>query len=316
MAWEDRVQISLIGTDSTRWDVAGWSGSRPPQGVELNPAQIDGIYDAPIETEWDESADGIGATQVGPARFKPRDMVLGFHAFEDEYIDEFGAGPLGRCESNFRKAFPTQRDPWDPDFQLAQLWATTELSGLRKLYFQAHEAPDIPLNRDPMVDEYYSLKYLLRSGMPLWDSGEEMEYFQSGASSASGTITVSNPTDVAMRQTWRLTRATWMLPDPSWSGPPGARVPGGSHPARTLPLPPILDTDGGVVITRDRSKLHATTFTGANFMVRMQGKWLQFDIPPYTPETDLPISYTAAPVGGARAELYQPRLWSRPWGLE
>lgn len=307
----DRVRATLIGTDSTRWDVAGFEGSTPPQGVEIDPAQIDGIYDAPFETEWDESADGIGAVQIGGARYKARDIVLGFHIFDDEY----SSSAPGEAESAFRKAFPTQRDPWDDDFTLAQLWIESSLSGTRKLYVQAHEAPEVPLNRDPLRDEYFNVKYLLRAGQPLWDSGEVMKFFQSSSTSASGTIEVANPTDMPMRQTWRLTRATWTLPDPSWSGAAGKRVPGGAFPSRTLPLPPILDTDGGVVITRDRAKLHATTFTGANFLVRMQGKWLQFDIPPYTPKTLLPISYTDAPAGGARAELYQPRLWSRPWGL-
>ena len=314
MAWDDRIRMTLIGTDGSRWeDVAGYTGSQPPQGVEINRDQLDGLVDAPIETEWDESAGGIGAVQVGITRYKPRDVVLGFHVFEDEY-----GGIIGQAESNFRKAFPTQRDPWNPDYQPAQLWVTTDLSGRRKLFFQAHQAPEIPLaGRDPLAAEYFSVKYLLRAGMPLWDSGEKMKVFESSATADSGFIEVSNPTDVPMRHTYRLTRATWTLPDTSWSGPPGKRVPGGDFANRTLPLPPILDTDGGVVLTRDTTNhLHAMTFTGANFLVRMQGRWMRFDIPPYTPKTLLPISYTGAPAGGARAELYQPRLWSRPWGLE
>ncbi|SDT94198.1 hypothetical protein SAMN04488548_13117 [Gordonia westfalica] len=48
----------------------------------------------------------------------------------------------------------------------------------------------------------------------------------------------------------------------------------------------------------------------------MNGQWIIHDIPPYTPPTLLPISYTNAPAGGARAELHQPRLWTRPVGLE
>lgn len=302
------IQISLLGTDRTRWDVAGPLAGR--QGAIVAAEQVDGIYDAPITVESDESADDIGGSYVH-TDYGIRDLVIGFHLFDDDY-----AGQPGQLESDFRKAFASEIDIWDPTFRHARLVVKTELSGVRMLTVQMSESPEIDLGDDRIDEEYFNVKYLLRAYQPMWEGKDLITHFQSSATAASGRIKVSNPTDRPMRHTWKLTRATWTLPDNSWTGRPKQRVPGGKHPNRTLPLPPILSTDGGVTITRDRKKLHATAATGANFLARMGGKWLQYDIPPYTQEQTLPISYTGAPAGGARAELVQPRRWSRPWGLE
>jgi hypothetical protein len=305
------IQISLLGTDRTRWDVAGPNAGR--QGAIIAAEQVDGIYDAPITVESEESADDIGGS---PAHtdYGIRDLMIGFHLFDDDY-----AGLPGQLESDFRKAFASEIDLWDPEFKHARLVCKTDLSGVRMLTVQMSEAPEIDLGDDRIDEEYFNVKYLLRAYNPMWESKQKVTHFEASTTAASGFIEVSNPTDRVMRQTWKLTRATWTLPDPSWSGRPKKRIPGGLYPTRTLPLPPILTTDGGVTITRDRKKLHAQTALGGgstSYMARMNGKFLMHDIPPYTPKTLLPISYTAAPSGGARAELVQPRMWSRPWGLE
>jgi hypothetical protein len=302
------IEISLLGCDRSRWDVAGINAGR--QGAIIAADQVDTIYDAPITVEDEESADDIGGSHAH-TDYGIRNLMIGFHLFDDEY-----AGLPGQLESDFRKAFASEVDWWDPTFKHARVVAKTGLSGVRMLTVQMSEAPEIDLGDDRIDEEYFNVKYLLRAYDPMWAGKEKMTFFEAGTTSASGTIEASNPTDRTMRQTWKLTRATWTLPDNSWTGRPKQRVPGGKHPTRTLTLPPILSTDGGVTITRDRKKLHATAATGANFLARMEGQWLQYDIPPYTPKTLLPISYTGAPSGGARAELWQPRKWSRPWGLE
>lgn len=309
------MDVAILGVDRSRWDV--WNSRTPTlygrQGIIITQGGIDAL-EAPIETEWDESAGAHGATQVGPARYKAAEMLLGICAADERAQRSLLPGQL---ESELRQAFASERDYWDPDFRHARIQIDTDLSGVREREVVMWETPEPKMDFDPLARKVFLQVYHLKSGEPRWDSGTQMRFFQSGAVSASGFIEVWNPSPLPMRQTWRLTRATWTLPDPSWSGRRGARAPGGEHASRTLVLPPILSTDGGVVITRDTGKhLHAVTFTGANFLVRMQGKWLQFDIPPYTPKTLLPISYTDAPAGGARAELHQPRLWPTPWGGE
>lgn len=304
-----RIDISLLGCDRTRWDIAGINGGR--QGAIITDDQIDGIYDAPISQEWSESADDIGGTWEHTA-YGIREMLLGFHIF----ADDFPMLPAGRLESNFRMAFAMHRDQWDASFQHARLVAKTDLSGVRMLTVQMYEIPEVELGDDPLADEYFGIVYKLRAGNPMWMGKTVTKAFETGGTSASGEIEVSNPTDQPMRITWKLTRGTWTIPDPSWEGRPNERTPGGAQGDRTIPLPPILDTDGGVTISRDRKGLHAKTATGANFLGRMNGNWVQHEIPPYTPKTMLPIAVTGAPSGGARAELVQPRAWSRPWGLE
>lgn len=304
-----RIDISLLGCDRTRWDLAGTNMGR--QGVIITDEQVDGIYDAPITQEWSEDADEIGGTWEHTA-YGIREMLLGFHVFEDDFPNL----EAGRLESNFRLAFAMHRDAWDKNFQHARLVVKTKLSGIRMLTVQMYEVPDVELGDDPLADEYFNIVYKLRAGNPMWMGKPRTTFFETTGTSGSGQIEVSNPTDQPMRITWKLTRGKWTIPDPSWEGEPNKRVPAGAQANRTIPLPKVLDTDGGVTISRDRKGLHAKTATGANFLGRMNGNWVQHEIPPYTPRTMLPISVTEAPSGGARAELVQPRAWSRPWGLE
>lgn len=304
------IEISLLGCDRTRWDVAGPLAGR--QGAIVAAEQVDGVYDAPIVTEDEETAGGVGGSHAS-TEYGIRDLMIGFHLFDDEY----GRGP-GQLESDFRKAFAAEVDRWDPTFKHARLVVKTALSGVRMLTVQMHEAPEIDLGDDRIDEEYFNVKYLLRAYQPMWESKEKTSVFETSSTSASGTIEFSNPTDRPMRYTLKLTRGTWTLPDPTWEGRPKQRAPGGELPTKTVALPPILDTDGGLTITLDRSKVHATTALGGGgtgFLARMNGQWLRHEIPPYTPKTLLPISVTDAPAGGARAELVQPRMWSRPWGM-
>lgn len=307
------MRISLVG--ATRWPVHG-EGRAP--GITLAEGGVDGLIDSPLETEWIDDTE-MGSVFAGE-RYLPRDLTLGFF-ISDELA---GTPTAGRLESDFRTEFSTRPDPWDPNPTTVKVEVESDLSGLRWLSNAAlKETPQMKTERDPYTHRIYDLTYHLRAGMPLWDSGKEEvsvaagTVFESSSASASGLITISNPTDMPMRHTWVIAGvgAKVTLPDPSWIGPKTQRVPGGAYPLRTVPLPQITADDQGVRITRERRKLHAQTFTGSNFLVRMLGNWLRFDIPPYTPPTQLPVSYTGA-TAGCRIECHQPRLWSRPLGLE
>ncbi|ATW60789.1 minor tail protein [Gordonia phage Asapag] len=301
------LKISMIGTSGMHWPV-NYEGKF--SGLTLSEGGVQGLLDSPVETQWIEDTEG-GAV-YGGIRYLPRDMTLGF------YLDDEAGGEseIGRLESDFRMDFTAEPDEWDDDFQHTQVLVESEMSGERRLTVQMREAPELKTERDPYTQQFYDITYEMRAPMPLWDSGTHVEPFERSTTSGSGTILVWNPTDVPMRHTWVLTRAKWTLPDPSWRGKKGSRAPAGPYASRTLPLPIITSSDQGVRITRERRKLVAMTFTGSNFQGRMGGKFLMHDIPPYTPPTLLPISYTDAPAGGARAELHQPRLWTRPVGLE
>lgn len=302
------IDITLIGSSGKHWPVhRGRSKSGRHPGITLAEGSVVGLMDAPIETDWVEDTSG-GAVLAGE-RFVARDMTLGFFVSE-----ELAGTPIGgQLESDFRREFTSRADRYDPNFRHPQVLVESDVSGPRRLTIQMREAPDMKMQQDPFTRRFFDLTYQVRAGQPLYLGDTGRAEFETDSPSGSGFVTVSNPTDVDIKQTWVLTRGLWTLPDPSWKGARGERVPGGEHGSRTLTLPMITESDQGVRLTREfNRKLHASTFTGTNFLPRMNGQWLLFDIPAYTRPTSLPISVTDAPAGGARAELLMPELWTRP----
>jgi hypothetical protein len=119
-----------------------------------------------------------------------------------------------------------------------------------------------------------------------------------------------------MFQKWIVTVGTFTLPDVQWVGSKGQRAPGGANATRALTLAPITPLNGGAVIDLDGSNLMIRDANNTNILGQQAGNFFNYPIPPYTPPTLLPVSYTNAPSGGAMIQLVQPQTWSRPWGLE
>lgn len=278
------------------------------EGVFLAEGQVQGIYDSPVKTVWKSGARQDGATQRAMKRLE-RDMKLGFH------IRETADATYQENESAFRAVFDYEPDEWDADPQPTLLECETEEWGVRRLEVLLHDTPIFESALDPIKRQYGNLILPLRSGQPDWFEDDVVTSFESSAASASGTITVSNPTDRLMAHEWALTRATWTLPDFSWVGRKNLRAPGGEHASRTITLPAITSAHGGARLSLDPQKLMLRDLNNTNMLPLLGGKYFAYRIPPFTPPTQLPLSYTGAPTGGARAELRQPRRWTRPWGL-
>jgi hypothetical protein len=103
----------------------------------------------------------------------------------------------------------------------------------------------------------------------------------------------------------------------SGSAPKGARAPGGANAGRLVGGINITVGNGGGVGDLDRNELMWRDANNTNIMGQLGSTTiLVYPIPPYTPATLLPVSFSGAPAGGARLELWMPRRWSRPWGLE
>ena len=275
------------------------------EGVWLAHGQVDGIYDAPVKTTWKTGAFQAGSTQKS-RKWLHRDMVLGFHIKETFTSYEFN-------ESLFRQIFDYEEDPWDDDYQPTTIEVETSLSGVRKLDVLMYEAPDFDADIDPQQQQYGNLILKLRAGQPFWYQDDVTKNFSSASTAASGFVEVSNPTDQVMYQKWVLTPGTWTLPDYSWEGGRGARVPSSN---RTVPGITITTTNGGGVVDLDRQELMFRDANNTNLLAQLSGMFFEYPIPPYTPAQNLPVSYTSAPAGGASVQLRQPRRWSRPWGLE
>lgn len=294
-------RITIISPDGDAIDVSGPDAGR--QGITLAAGQVQGLYNAPVISEWNRFRRERGGRMAGIER-PFRDVNLGFHVHGD---DSAGYAAL---DDLLESMFPFELDPWDPGAKLAQI--VVEADELRVLHVQQHTQRDFDPDFDPLYEEYANPIYRLRAGQPMWESRPEVTSWQTGSTSGSGTITVSNPTDQVMYQTWVLTRGTWTIPDVSWTGPKHKRVPGGEFGDRTITLQPVTS---GVRISLDPMQLMIADWAGENVLAQVGGGWwFMHEIPPHTPRTELPISVTGAPAGGARAELHQPRLWSKPWG--
>lgn len=307
------LTVEVRGCDGSFWSVHGpGSGA---EGVHMGHEQVEGLFDAPVRTAWVSSAHQSGGTMKGKW-FEIRDMSLGFHVL----------GGVGHADvdSRFRMAFDYREDEWDHDAELTHIDVTSEQSGTRTMDVQLYQAPDFNPGVDPLVLSHANPIVPLRAGQPMWYEPDVITAWSTAASSGSGTVIVSNPTDQPMRHKWIVTRGDWTLPDVSWQGKKGYRVPGvdkltgRDDSSRAILMPTIGVLEGGATVDLDPMKLMVRDAHDTNFLGRLPvpGQFFQYVIPPYTPETELPVSVTGAPAGGAMVQCVQPRRWSRPLGLE
>jgi len=289
------------------------------EGVWLAKGQVEGIYDAPIKSTWKTGAFQTGATQRA-IKHLHRDMELGFHIVNTD-VDAV-ANTFEWNESLFRQIFFYEADQWSTSPKNTTIEVVTEMSGTRKIDVLMYEQPDFAADVDPLRQQFGNLIMKLRAGQPHWYEDDIVSEFTSTATSASGTVTVSNPTDNVMWHKWILTpahtsgSAIWTLPDFEWVGDPGERVPGGAQGSRYINDITVTEANGGAVIDLDRQELMYRDLNNTNILGQMgAAKVFTFPIPPYTPEFELPVSYKGA-TGGATCQLVMPRRWSRPYGLE
>ena len=247
-----------------------------------------------------------------------RDLSLGFHIV----AARVPGGDQEDIMSRFRKAFDYQEDPWDHDAKLARIEVISDIS-TRSLDVQLYEQRDFDPGIDPLVSNHGNPVFPLRAGQPFFYEPDLIKSWSTAGTSGSGTVEVSNPTDQIMNQKWIVTRGDWVLPDISWEGPHGARVPGVSKltgrddSARAIIMPTIGALQGGGVVELDpMADLMVRDAHDTNLLGQMPtpGIFFEYAIPPGTPPTPLPVSVTNAPTGGAMVQLVQPRRWSEPIG--
>lgn len=284
------------------------------EAVWLAKGQVEGIYDAPVRTTWKSGAFQDGSRQKH-RKWMHRDMVLGFHVIDN-------ANTFAYNDSEFRKLFDYQIDPWDDDAPPTTIEVETEISGVRCLDVLMFDTPKFASDIDPQKQQYGNLILQLRAGQPFWyesfdtATGHAEDTFSSAGSSGSGVVTIENPTDQIMYHKFILTQGTWTLPDRQWVGPPGERVWGGANSSRNVTGITVTAGNGGATVDLDGQELMFRDANDTNILAQLAGKFFNYPIPPYTPPTDLPVSYSGAPGGGAMCRLVMPRRWSRPWGLE
>lgn len=309
MSLTDGFECVFFGVDGSRWDVHGPHAGR--QGVTISEDQFAGILDAPLESAWAETARGGGARHIRD-RYLPRDLTVGFH------VDGLGMGEQvrGQVAAGFARALTCPPYRWSPTKRGARIEVTTALSGLRQLrQVRGTEVPDIDTGRDVLKDQYENPVYALRAGIPWWYAGTLAPFWETAGTSGAGTVTVENPGDVPAAYSLILTPGDWTVSDPSWSGEIGEVAPGGQHAGRTIEIH-VPETAVGAVLSRDPRKLPVAAADGSNLISAQEGRFLVYDLPPWTPPTELAIAVTNAPASGARAEYRIEENYTRAWGME
>lgn len=303
------MDIRIIGETGEVLHVHGKGQGR--EGIWLAEGQVQGLYDAPVKSEWTRAEREVGGRLAGLSRTY-RDLILGFHITAErlkyeEYID---------VDSRLRDCFSYELDQYDEEARLARIEVESR-GEVRWVDVQMFEQPDFDPDFDPEVDDYGNVIYSLRAGNPNWQSGTYVSEF-TATEDGVGTIKAWNPTDLPCMQTWILTPAQkWTIPDVSWVGPKRNRRPGGEFGDRMIPLLPVTAAHGGLRINLDPMRLMLEDKNGTNVLGQVGGGFFfMHEIPPYTSTpVELPIKVEGVPPEGARAELVQVHQWSRPGGL-
>ncbi len=298
--------IRVVGTNGAVLHVHGEDAGA--EGFYLGKDQVKGIFDAPIKTV-ERSPARMDGGQLRKVKQEIREFSLGFHVMDPDgdYID---------AASALSEAFVSAPDEYDDTFLPPRIEWETDRSGTRWLEFFLSEGEEFEPDVDPIGQNYGNLIAHCKAYMPFWQSPPDISTWKkTGSGSGSGTVTVWNPTPLPCYQQWVVTAGAWTLPDVSWRGAPTKRAPGGAYPTRSLALPPDL---GGGRVNLDPANLFLRDSSDTNAIARMPvpGQFFLHVIPPWTPPTQLPVSVTNAPSGGATVSLIMPRRWRKPWGGE
>ncbi|MGW5377434.1 hypothetical protein ACWESM_18510 [Nocardia sp. NPDC003999] len=315
--------VELFGCDGSYFCLSGPDAGE--QGVVLDTGP-QGLYDAPVKVMMKRGAFEIGG-KPGKVDRPYREIDLQLGAFTPDHDPELWA----EIDSSLRLALDYEVDPWDPAAKPARLAITTTRSGTRSLDVLMIESPIMAMDTDPWDYSASSLPVKLVAPQPMWyeddwvgDDEHPAGWMLEGASSGTGEVWVCNPTDRPMSHVVVVTgdgRAH--IPDLSWTGPKGKRVPGIDFRSgrddsdRMLVTTPIGAVNGhGLVAHVDRMRIPWEDFTGTNVTGLFGGNRLLYVIPPYTPWTALPVAASEVTSATFGILFRQPRLWSRPWGLE
>lgn len=277
------------------------------EGVYLAEGGLDGFYEAPVETIWERARRQRGGTFRGIEN-PERDMTLTFHVVDTPNASWQEVAAL------VRNTFSYHLDPWWPEDNLATVQVETD-DDYREMAVQMSEEPEFTSDHDPDVNGYAKMVVSLKAAQPFWQGRTTVSTWETTSSSGSGVVTVSNPTDVPMYLLWVLDPGTWTIPDVSWTGRPGKRAPGGTYGSRSITLKPVTTAMGGLVVNTDPMERTFSDAAGTNVVGAIGGGYyvINREIPPRTPKTDLPVSVSGAPSGGAGVELRQVRLWGGVW---
>lgn len=278
-----KITVRVIGVDGSRWTISGDGAGA--EGVWLKDEHV-GLLDTPVTTIWQEGANQVGAT-FGAARFNARSITLSVFVLDGERQGRTWQS----VDSRWRKAWSYRAD------------STIEVisdSGLRRLRCRLESTPEHQLGKGGQLMGSSAVLMSLKAGDPLWYSTEQTEPWRFNGVTWTGSVTVSNPTDMPMWLRWTVTGpASVILPDFSFEEREG--WPGYKHQTRriTMPFQPIgVD----VAVDTDPMQEQVVAIQRPSWWAKMNGQFFTYPVPPWTPETQLPVAVNPIP--------WLPGLWS------
>lgn len=294
----DTATFKIDGVDGSQWTIHGPGSEASP--VRLEKSDVGELYDAPAVTSMKSRVGQPGAHFLG-VRFPERHIPF--------RLTSFASSPLewSRVDSALRRAFSYEED--------ATLTVVSPLSGARRLKVRLSKEPEYQEDIDPhglMVGRW---EYPLVALDPFWRGQDYSDEFVfDGLNWYGGSVTVTNPGDVAAWPKWVLTApAKFILPDVDLKTP-------GDDRQVVLPFQPLgrtvlVDTDPGeeMIVANDDVLLWA----------QMSGQFFMNPIPPRTTEVDVPVSVDplpnlpfVIPDEWRRWIAQQIGVWARELGLE
>ena len=303
------VQIAIHGQNDEKIIVHGDGAGTG--GVYLAEDGVDTLLaHAPEKQTWKSGARSKGSKPKN-RKILHKDIDLTFLVMETDVT------PYEVNDSYLEQAIGYELDPYDDDAKYAKIAVTTDISGTRYLDIVQYEEADFSPSIDPHAQEFGETTLKVRSGDPDWYEDDLVSSYEFDGT-GQGYVWVWNPTPRDMHLYWVATLGTWEIPDFSWKGKKGQRVPGGRDEARFIRTPPITSTHGGLRINAtDRSKLMAEDFHDTNILALFNGQHFIHKIPAYTQRQKLPVFFSdSQSVGEGRIELRQPRRWPRAYGGE
>lgn len=276
----DNYQLLVHGVDGSVWPIHG-QGAHPQ--VRLLEGALGDFYDAPLATVHKARVGQPGSTFLA-SRDLERHVVLrvGFYDRDWEL-----------WESRFRRAFSPVVE--------ATLVVRTPVSGERHLKVRLEEHPQFEDGLDPFSQGIMVKKFVLIAHDPYWV--EPTPYTDTftfdGSNWASGSVLVSNPTDVPAWPKWTLTA-------PAKFGIPDVPIGEDYDQDRLIWVP--FQANGSTALIDTDPVQEMVVSNGEPIWELMQGQFFMNQIPAFTPETRLPVMVDPFPLIPVIVD-YRVRIW-------
>ncbi|WP_280404963.1 phage tail protein [Nocardia brasiliensis] len=289
-----RTLVEVEGCNGSWFTISGVGLGE--QGVWLG-TDVEGIYDAPVRTIYASHASQIGSTYYAKRNLQ-RDIVFGVAIGNTE------SRSWQENDSEWRKAWSYSED--------TKLWITTEDSR-RFLKLRISEQPQFTPEHDPNMTKVEKVVMTCVAADPWWYEEPVTDSFVATGASSSGVVTVSNPTDQEIWLEWVLQGpGRWVIPDYSWGDNRFRRAEEDKYRKISTPR---ANPNQVFWINTDPFADQLRDLNGSQVWSLMNGVTFLYPIPPWTPDTDIPVSVTEA-AAGVGLQVRCPRNWSRPWGLQ